>query len=228
MSMKGTGESELREIDRWESGFGWIAYPSEKMQRASHAFAVDGDVWVVDPVDAVGVDDLLTELGDVAGVVVSLDRHTRDAATVAMRHDVQVYIPDWMTGVASGLDAPVERFGRELAGTGVKAITVRNSAIPPWQEIALYHDESGTLIVPESVGTADYYLAPGERFGVHPMIRLFPPKRALGTLSPDRILGGHGEGVTENASSALREALDGSRRTAPSLYGKTVKSVLSR
>lgn len=227
MSMKGTGDTDLREIDRWENGVGWIAYPDEELQRASHAFAVDDDVWLVDPVDAVGVDDLLAEFGEVAGVVVTLGRHKRDAGSIAMRHDVRVYIPDWMTGVAPELNAPVERFGRELADTGVRVLTVRDSTIPPWQEVALYHDESETLLVSESVGTADHYLAPGERLGVHPMTRLFPPKRALGGLSPDRLLVGHGEGITEDASSALREALGESRRTAPSLYGKTVKSFLS-
>lgn len=224
MPMKGSGTSELREIDRWEDGVGWIAYPDEGMQRASHAFVGDdGGVWVVDPVDADGLDDLLAELGDVAGVVVMLDRHKRDSAAIANRHDVSVYVPDWMTGVASELDAPVQRFGRQLADTGYRAITVRDSSVPPWQEVALYHEESGTLVVPESVGAADYFLAPGESLGVHPMLRLFPPERALGSLSPERILVGHGPGVTSGAATALRDALDGSRRRSPSLYGKTLR-----
>jgi hypothetical protein len=227
MPMKGSGQSELREIDRWEGGVGWIAYPDEGMQRASHAFVADDGVWVVDPVDADGLDDLLAEFGEVAGVVVMLDRHKRDSATIANRHDVPVYVPDWMTGVASKLDAPVERFGRELADTGYRAITIRDSAVPPWQEVGLYHEASGTLIVPESVGAADYFLAPGERLGVHPMLRLFPPERSLGTLSPERILVGHGAGVLENATTALRDALDNSRRRTPSLYGKTLKTFIS-
>lgn len=228
MPMKGSGQSELREIDRWEDGVGWIAYPDEEMQRASHAFvADDGGVWVVDPVDADGLDDLLAEFGDVAGVVVMLDRHKRDSAAVATRHDVPVYVPDWMTGVAANLDAPVERFGRELADTGYRAITVRDSTVPPWQEVGLYHEANGTLVVPESVGTANYFLAPGERLGVHPMLRLFPPERALGRLSPERILVGHGAGVMENATTALRDALDGARRRTPALYGKTLRTFIS-
>lgn len=227
MPMKGSGQSDLREIDRWDGGVGWIAYPDEQMQRASHAFVADGGVWVVDPVDAEGLDDLLAEFGDVAGVVVMLDRHKRDAAAIANRHDVSVYVPDWMAGVASKLDAPVERFGRELADTGYRAITVRDSSVPPWQEVGLYDDESGTLIVPESVGAGDYFLAPGERLGVHPMLRLFPPERALGTLSPERILVGHGAGVMEDATTALRDALDGARRKSPALYGKTLRAFIS-
>lgn len=227
MPMKGSGQSELREIDRWEGGVGWIAYPDEQMQRASHAIAVDGGVWLLDPVDADGLDALLAEFGEVVGVVVMLDRHKRDAAAIARRHDVSVYVPDWMTGVASELDAPVERFGRELADTGYRAITVRDSTVPPWQEVGLYHEASGTLVVPESVGAAEYFLAPGEQLGVHPMLRLFPPTRALASLSPERILTGHGPGVMENASTALRDALDNSRRRTPSLYGKALKTFVS-
>jgi len=84
MPMKGSGTSQLREIDRWDGGIGWIAYPDEGMQRASHALAGDdGGAWVVDPVDVRGVDDLLDSVGDVAGVVVCLDRHKRVSSSVS-------------------------------------------------------------------------------------------------------------------------------------------------
>src|SRR6056297_397306 len=120
MSFKGSGvATELKEIDRFEgedtAGVGWIAFPEEGMQRASHALAVDGEVWLVDPVDAEGLDDLAAEFGDVAGVVVLLDRHKRDAAAIASRHDVAVHLPEFMSGIADEFDAPVELFGRELA-----------------------------------------------------------------------------------------------------------------
>ncbi|WP_224449851.1 hypothetical protein [Haloprofundus salilacus] len=226
MPMKG-GREDLREIDRWDHGVGWIAHPHEEMQRASHALELDGDVWVVDPVDADGVDDLLDDLGDVAGVVVGLDRHKRDAATLACRHGVSVYVPDWMSGVAKKLNADVERFGRELGDTGVRALTVRDSTVPPWQEVGLYDESSGTLVVPESLGTAPFFLAEGERLGVHPMIRLFPPTRPLSSFNPERILVGHGAGLHENARGALADALENSRRRTPSLYGKTLKMMVS-
>ena len=225
MELKG-GAADLRTIDRWDGGVGWIAYPDEEMQRASHALTADGDVWVLDPVDAPGLDDLLSEFGEVVGVVVCVDRHERDAAAVANRHDAPVYVPDWMTGVASGLDAPTERFGRELADSGYRAITVRDSAIPPWQEVALYDEASGTLVVPESVGTASVFRAADERLGVHPMLRLTPPVRALGDLSPERILVGHGEGVMDDATAALRKALDGSVARAPSAYARALRELL--
>lgn len=226
MPMKGSGSGQLKEIDRWDGGVGWIAYPDEEMQRASHALVVDGDVWVLDPVDAPGLDELLSSLGDVAGVVVCLDRHKRDAAAIAQRHDVSVYVPTWMTGVASELDAPVERFSRELADTGYRAIKVVDRSLPPWQEVALYSEETGALWVPEAFGTASYFCAPGEQLGVHPMLRPKPPKRPFEGLEPERILVGHGEGVSEGAATALREALDNARSNLPAAYAKAFKNLL--
>ncbi len=224
MATKESGRSgDWREIDRWEGGVGWIAHPDEKMQRASHAFEVDGDVWVIDPVDAEGIDDLLADYGEVAGVAVLLDRHTRDADAVANRHDVSVHVPRWMTGVEEKVDAPVERFGVELADTGYEAIQILDT--PFWQEAALHDGDAGVLVVPEAVGTAPFFRTGGERIGVHPMLRLFPPKR-LGRLSPDRVLVGHGAGVHEDATDALRDALDGSRSRAPSLYAKAARQFL--
>jgi hypothetical protein len=227
MPMKGSSEPSFREIDRWDGGFGWMAYPDETMQRASHALVVDGDVWVVDPVDAPGLDDRLAEAGTVAGVLVCLDRHKRDAATLARRHDVSVYVPDWMSSVASKIDAPVRRYGDALADTGYRAITVRDASFPPWKEVALYDEDAGTLVVPEAVGTATYFRAPGERLGVHPMLRPIPPTRALGGLDPERILVGHGEGVFEGAADALADALDNARARLPSAYSRAFRSLLS-
>lgn len=224
--MKGDGTAQnYREIDRREGGVGWIAYPDETMQRASHAFAVDGEVYIVDPVDVPDLDELVGEFGEVAGVVALLDRHKRDAATVANRHDVPVYVPNWMTGVAEDLGARVERPGRELADTGVGIHKLVDNAF--WQEAALTVDDGDgeTLIVPESVGTAQYFLAAGERLGVHPMLRLKPP-RDLRTFSPDRVLVGHGDGIHENATEALQSAVDQSRVRTPGLYAKNLKDLI--
>ncbi|WIV66954.1 hypothetical protein [Natrialbaceae archaeon AArc-T1-2] len=215
--------TDVREIDRFEGGVGWIAHPEETIQRASHALAVDDEVWVIDPVDADGLDELLAEFGEVAGVVVTFDRHTRDAATVANRHGVSVYLPSFFENVAEGIDAPITRFGAELDETGFEVHVLQNNRF--WQEIALYDPDERTLVVPESVGTAAYFLARGERLGVHPMLRGFPP-RDLAGFDPDRVLVGHGEGVFAAASSALRSAIDGSRRRMPALYAKTLRTFL--
>ncbi len=230
MGMKADGEADLHEIDRYDGGVGWIAYPNETMERASHAVAVsndetgESDVWVFDPVDAPGVDDLIAELGTVAGVVVGLDRHKRDAAAIANRHDVPVYVADWMTGVADDLDAPVERFGSRLADTGFETFRVRDTAVPPWQEVGFFDGE--TLVVPESLGSASYFRGDRERLGVHPMLRLTPPTTALSGRDPDRVLVGHGVGVHERAAIAVEDALSGSRCKAPGLYAKTLRDAI--
>lgn len=216
--------SELEVVTEFDGGCSWIAHPEESMQRASHAIAVDDEVWVIDPVDGDTLDDTLAAYGPVAGVVVGLDRHKRDAAAIAKRHDVAVWLPDWFEGVAEDLDAPVERFGAELADTGIEAhVVVRNRF---WQEVALFDPGTETLVVPESVGTASYFLTGDERLGVHPVLRLWPPRSRLSTFDPERVLVGHGAGVETDASEALRNALDGSRRHAPALYASVLRDLL--
>ncbi|WP_290812347.1 hypothetical protein [Halovivax sp.] len=215
--------SDVRVFDRFDGGVSWIAHPEETMQRASHALEVDGEVWVIDPVDGEGLDDLLAELGDVAGVVVLFDRHRRDADPIARRHDVPVYLPDWFDDVGDELDSPVARFGAELADTGLGAHVVKNG--PYWQEAALYDAERRTLVVPEAVGTAAYFRTDDARLGVHPMLRAFPPRDRLSGFDPDRILVGHGEGVATDGAAALEDALAGARRRAPRLYAKALRQL---
>ncbi len=215
--MKGSGETDLTVIDRFDDGVGWLAYPDETMQRASHAVRSGDGLWVVDPVDADGVDDLLSEYGEVAGVVVLLDRHVRDAAAVANRHDVPVHVPSWMSGVAGSLEAPIERVEDGVGEFAMERVV----DTPVWQEAALFDGE--TLVVPEALGTVSYFRAPGERLGVHPMLRALPP-RSLLEYDADRLLVGHGEGVVENVRSAIRDAVEGSRRRMVPLYLDTVKN----
>jgi hypothetical protein len=222
MSMKKTGATTEPDVTEWDGGFSWIAHPEEGMQRASHALR-DGDaVWVVDPVDFDGLDDRLGEAEEVAGVVVLLDRHERAAAAVARRHDAAVHVPAWMDGVAGELDAPVERFEGTLGDTAYRARRVLDNRI--WQECALFDGE--TLVVPEAVGTAEYFRSGSERLGVHPMLRLLPPRRQLGDLDPDRVLTGHGVGVLEAGGTALEDALAGSRRRAPAAYLRSLGMAL--
>jgi hypothetical protein len=223
--MKGEGGGDPRVANRWDGGVAWITHPEERMQRASVALAVDGDVYLVDPLDGDGVEELYADLGDVAGVVLGLDRHKRDAAAFADRHDVPVYVPEWMReAVESDLQARVEGFEATLPGTDYRSIQVRNGRF--WKEMALFDPETGTLVIPEAVGTSDYFLAGDERLGVHPMLRSVPPRRALGDLSPERILVGHGAGIEDDATEALRDALSGSRRRMPSLYAGIARGML--
>jgi len=237
MPIKGSGAAEFGVFDRSEGGVGWIAYPGELMRRASHAIALpdgegDRELWVVDPVDAAGLDDLLVDHGEVAGVVCCFWQHKRDSAAIATRHGVDVHVPGWMGGTADAIDAPVQRFGRRIADTPIRGLRVRNSTAPPWREAALFVDPdsdvpaAGTLYVPESLGTAAYFRAADERVGVHPAARLLPPREALGGLRPERLRFGHGEGVAEGAAAAMEDALAGARRRLPSAYLSAVRAVV--
>jgi len=209
---------DYAEIDRFDGGVGWLSFPEEGMQRASHVLDTDNGVFLVDPLDAPGLDELIAEFGDVAGVVLLLDRHGRDAGELARRHDVPVYLPQ---DIDVAVDAPTERLSGRLPGTEYELRRVTD--FPGWHEAALWDGE--TLVVPEAVGTADFFRAGGEKLGVHPMLRPLPPK-SLGNLDPERVLVGHGAGVMEHASSALREALRTSRRRAPKAWLGALKSAL--
>lgn len=224
MTMKASGEAtEWNQIDASESSVSWIAYPSERMQRASHALTLDGDIWLIDPVDVPELDTFLAEFGTVQGVVLLLDRHKRDSAAIANRHDVSVWVPDFIDGVADKLDAPVERFRHELAETGFLMGELVDTRF--WQEAFLWNENRGVLVVPESVGTSKYFLAGDERLGVHPMLRLLPPRK-LARFDPEHILVGHGKGLHEQATGALQDAISGSRARAPRLAVQTMRSML--
>ncbi|WP_336037528.1 hypothetical protein [Halobacterium yunchengense] len=224
MPFKASGRAtDYRAIDRFDGGAGWIAHPEETMQRASHVLRAsggeaDGGAWVVDPVNADGVDDLLAEFGDVRGVVVLMDRHARDAAAVADRHDVPVYVPSF---VDPDVDAQTQPLGGTLPDSDYEV--VRTVDWPGWDEAALSDGE--TLVVGDAVGTTEYFRAGGERVGVHPLLRVKPP-RALRQFRPERILTGHGEGVLTDATRALQDALDGARRNAPEVWLNGLKALV--
>lgn len=214
--------TEYEVIDRWERGAGWLAHPDETMLRASHALATDEGVWVVEPVDAPGIDDLISEFGDVVGVTVLLNRHYRDAEDFARRHDVPVSAPSWFDRIPE-LDVPLRRFDDRLPGSRYRVLQISDSF--RWEEAALYDEPDGTLVVPESVGTAPYFTTSDERLGVHPMKRLMPPSALCG-LRPERVLVGHGRGVLDDAPRALEDALRGSRRRAPKLFAESIRTLL--
>lgn len=209
-----------RSIDRWKGGVGWLAHPEETGARASHAIVGDGGgVWLIDPLDAPGVDDLIAELGDVAGVAVLSNYHARDAGVFANRHDVPVYLPRWMSRVGERVDAPVERYTSALGESGFHVRKCR--PLPGWHEAVVYRDSDRTLYVADVLGTGAKFTVGEERIGVYLLARLFPPV-AVGEYAPERILVGHGTGVFENAASALI----GARRRFPAALVRSGKTQL--
>ena len=178
-------------------GLSWIAAEPAYMQRASYALATDGGVWLVDPVDGDGLGDLIAPLGDVRGVLQLLDRHPRDGAALAARYGVPLLrVP--FTGIP---------------GTPFSVIRVANR--PWWREAALWWPRHRALIGPEALGTVGYFCAPGAALGVHPLLRVVPP-RMLGGLDPFHLLPGHGEPLSgDDVAGAIEETLRRSRRDIP-------------
>ena len=212
MPAKATAEpTDPAVVDQWDGGVGWIAHPEETMERASHALSTDEGDWLVDPLCAPGVADRLADMGEVAGVILLSNHHLRDADVFAERYDVPVTLPASMTGLEERLDAPVSRLEVGTAVGGYELFSVAHN--PWWQEYGLADGE--TLVVGESVGTADYLRAGEEDLGVMLIRRLTPPRDALAGRDPDRVLAGHGPGLHEDAGEALEEALRTARRRFP-------------
>jgi glyoxylase-like metal-dependent hydrolase (beta-lactamase superfamily II) len=188
--------------DEFKVGFGWIV--DEFMERCSHALVDDGRVWVIDPVDGQGVEERIRAAGKPAGVIQLLDRHNRDCATLAAQLGVRHHM------VPHGSLGPFA------------FIAVKESR--SWNEVALWWPEHRVLVCADALGTAPYYRSGDERLAVHPLLRLRPPRRQLERLQPDVILCGHGQGVLEDAGTALREALSTSLRRVPGQVASAVRA----
>lgn len=207
--------SDPERVLQTSDAISWIAHPDEGGQRASHAIATESGVWIIDPIDGPGVDEWIEELGDVEGVAVLTCWHARDADTFANRYNVPVHIPTGMGRIADMVDAPIERYESEDGFDDFE--THWCNPFPRWEEIFLYHDASGTLIAPDSLGTSGAHKTGDERIGLELFRRLQPPT-AVAHFEPDRILVGHGQPITEDASAALTDALEQSRRTFPRAF----------
>jgi hypothetical protein len=179
------------------AGFSWLPDPGEVMQRACHGIAVGGRVWVVDPVDVEGLDERVRAAGEPAAVIQLLDRHNRDCEEVAGR-----------------LGVPLRRLpSGEVEDSPFEPVQLIRNRL--WNEVVLWCPAERILVVPEAVGTAPYFRAGDERVGIHPMLRLTPPRKLAG-FDPEHLLTGHGTGMHgPETAAALRHGLDGARRRIP-------------
>ncbi|HEX8975488.1 MAG TPA: hypothetical protein VF781_03155 [Solirubrobacteraceae bacterium] len=182
-------------VQRHGAGITW--YEGDAMARASHALLTEDGVWLVDPFDDQAALDAAADLGPPAGVVQLLSRHNRDCAAIATR-----------LGVA------LHRLPARLPGTPLEVVSVVDR--PWWRELALWWPGRQTLVVSEAIGTIPLF-ALGRPAGVHPMLRLLPPRAALGGYHPERLLVGHGPALAEGADAALHEALAAARSDLPRL-----------
>jgi hypothetical protein len=182
-------------LQRHALGVTWVE--QNAMARAAHALVDDGRVWLIDPYENAEAMAAATELGTPAGVLQLLDRHNRDGKTIAQR-----------------LGVPLMRLPVDAAGTPFTAIGVISNRA--WREVALWWAGERRLVVAEAIGTAPAF-ALGRRAGVHPMLRLVPPRKQLSRFQPERLFVGHGEAIESGADAALREALARSRSDLPRL-----------
>jgi len=175
--------------------FAWLAHPDEFLRRASTAIRFDEGWLLADPLDAPGLDDHLAG-APVVGIALLMERHRRDAEAIAARHDVAVDGP-----LPSGIE------------------TRRVVRFPGWHEVALWLPARGLLVAADVLGTAGYFVAnDAEPLAVHPLIRPFPPRRALAGFAPAAVAVGHGAPVTTGAPQALHDALRTARRRLPAAY----------
>lgn len=211
---------------RWDHGCSWKVAGSGMLACRSHVLR-DGDrLWLVDPIDGIGLDELLEALGgEVAGVVVLLDRHLRDAVSLARRYRCRLLVPPgrWRPGHP----APD---GSEPLSAEVEGCPFRFDPVVErrgqWLEWSLWWAEQRTLLVAEAVGSANYYLASGdEQLAVHPLLRVLGAPASLATElvpSPVRILVGHGDVVEgKDIEQELRRAIGTARSTLPAFAARS-------
>jgi hypothetical protein len=182
-------------LQRHTLGVTWIE--ESRTARTSHALASEKRVWLVDPFDDETALQAAASLGQPAAVLQLLDRHNRDCQSIATR-----------------LEVPLLRLPDRTPDTPFEVVPVLSW--PGWREIALWWPQERALIVAEAIGT-DAAFALGRRAGVHPMLRLTPPRSQLSRYQPAMLLVGHGRALESDGAAALDDALEHSRWDIPRL-----------
>jgi hypothetical protein len=182
-------------IQRHSLGLTWVE--TTGMRRAAHALRADGRVWLIDPFEDQVAVSAATELGTPAGVLQLLDRHNRDCGPIAQR-----------------LEVPLLRLPAEVADSPFTVIPVISR--PWWREVALWWEAERALVIAEALGTALAFSL-GRQVGLHPMLRLRPPRGPLTARSPERLLVGHGAALESGAAAAISDALSGALSDLPQL-----------
>jgi hypothetical protein len=182
-------------LQRHALGVTWVE--QNAMARAAHALVHDRRVWLIDPYEDAEALAAVSGFGAPAGVLQLLDRHNRDCKAIAER-----------------LGVPLLRLPTDAAATPFEVIPM--ISYMGWREVALWWADERALVVAEAVGTAPAF-ALGRAAGVHPMLRLIPPRKQLSQRRPERLFVGHGEAIESGADTALREALAHSRGDIPRL-----------
>ena len=198
---------ETRWVDEEPWGFGWWL-AGDRLVRTSHALLAGGGVWRVDPIEAPGVAERVVALGEPRGVIQLLDRHGRDCAA-------------WSDGL--GVPHHVVPLGQLGPFELVPVSRWRY-----WKEAALWWPEGRVLATGDALGSLPYFKAGDEAVGVHPLLRVRPP-RVLASLEPEHVLVGHGRGAHgPDVAGILRDELRHARRRLPRAWANAARSVIRR
>jgi len=211
-------------LGRFDGGFAWQADPGEFMERSSTALVEDGRVWLIDPIRAPGLEDEISALGTVAGIIMTFGWHDRDVDWYARRYGVPVYAR--RAGGRMLIASPVQWVECHLPGSALQLLDASGQGLLRlWRESVVWWPERRVLVAGDALGNAHYFVRPGERLAVHPVRRLSPP-RQLASLQPERIYVGHGTPVVERASEALAHALRTARPALAAAWWHSLVSTL--
>ena len=193
-------------LQQHELGLTWIE--QSRTVRSAHALISAEQVWLIDPFADEHALRAAASLGRPAGVLQLLNRHNRDCQLIATQLGVPLMrVPDQVPDTPFEVIPVVSRWG--------------------WAEIALWWPDEDALIVAEAIGTAPVF-ALGRRAGVHPMLRLTPPRSQLSGCRPRMLLVGHGPTIESDGAGALDEALAYSRSDIPWLMIELPNALFGR
>lgn len=215
-------------VDCWPDGVGWMPHPNEGGQRVSHAVRTNGKVWLIDPLNAPGVHERIAELGTVAGVLVCSSWHLRDSEEFAKKYGVPLHVPAGLPRVERLVSMSPDRVCGSIAEGRIQILY--RQLVPGMGEGFLYFPHERTLYVPETLGTTPIHTVPGEPIGVHPFLRLIPPRQLL-QLEPNQIRCGHGAGIETDATMALHDAIRHGRQRLPEViihsFPKAIRGMIA-
>lgn len=212
--------AEVEVVRTREGILSWSRAGAGLLECRSHALrADDGGVWLVDPLDGAGLDEALERFGEVAGVIVLFDRHLRSAPALARRYGVRLLVPPGRWRRGSRLPQGAEQLAEHVEGCPFRFVSIVERD-GQWLEWALWWSERRTLVVPEAVGSAQWYRSRArEPLAVHPILRVVEPPTTLLDLEldaePELLLVGHGDDVGDAVSDTLELAVREARRELP-------------
>jgi hypothetical protein len=196
------------------------------MERSSTALAHEGHVWLIDPLRADGIDAEINALGKVVAILMTLGWHERDVDWFAALYGVPVYAHPRLRLI--DVRTAVERVEGQVPDSPLQIVTCGGRGLLRWwPETAIWWPEMRALATGDALGTAAYFVLPGQSLGVHPVRRLSPPVE-LRDLPAERLHPGHGHSITSGAAQPVREAVDQAHKRMAAAWWRSVGVAVRR